>query len=132
VATRVGTNLDRYAIDAELGRGAMGVVYRARDPKLGRIVAIKMVSTAGLDPEAETEYRERFVVEANAAGRFSHPGIVTIFDVRDEAEPYLVMEYVEGQSLQQLMGRDNRPLPLSATLRIIQEVAEALHYAHAR
>jgi serine/threonine protein kinase len=132
VATRVGTNLDRYAIDAELGRGAMGVVYRARDPKLGRTVAIKMVSTAGLDPEAETEYRERFVVEAKAAGRFSHPGIVTIFDVREEAEPYLVMEYVEGQSLQQLMGRDNRPLPLSTTLRIIQEVAEALHYAHAR
>ncbi len=132
MATRVGTNLDRYAIDAELGRGAMGVVYRARDPKLGRTVAIKMVSTAGLDPEAEKEYRERFVVEANAAGRFSHPGIVTIFDVREEAEPYLVMEYVEGQSLQQLMGRDNRPLPLSTTLRIIQEVAEALHYAHAR
>jgi serine/threonine protein kinase len=132
VATRVGTNLDRYAIDAELGRGAIGVVYRARDPKLGRTVAIKMVSTAGLDPEAEKEYRERFVVEANAAGRFSHPGIVTIFDVREEAEPYLVMEYVEGQSLQQLMGRDNRPLPLSTTLRVIQEVAEALHYAHAR
>jgi serine/threonine protein kinase len=110
----------------------MGVVYRARDPKLGRTVAIKMVSTAGLDSEAEKEYRERFVVEAHAAGRFSHPGIVTIFDVREEPEPYLVMEYVEGQSLQQLMGRDNRPLPLSTTLRLIQEVAEALHYAHAQ
>ena len=132
MATRVGTTLDRYVIDAELGRGAMGVVYRARDPKLGRTVAIKMVSTAGLDPEAEEEYRERFVVEAQAAGRFSHPGIVTIFDVREDAEPYLVMEYVEGQSLQQLMGRENRPLPLSTTLRIIQEVAEALHYAHAQ
>ncbi len=110
----------------------MGVVYRARDPKLGRTVAIKMVSTAGLDAEAEKEYRERFVLEAHAAGRFSHPGIVTIFDVREEPEPYLVMEYVEGQSLQQLMGRDNRPLPLSTTLRLIQEVAEALHYAHAQ
>jgi serine/threonine protein kinase len=108
----------------------MGVVYRARDPKLGRTVAIKLVSTAGLDREAEKEYRERFVVEAHAAGRFSHPGIVTIFDVREEPEPYLVMEYVEGQSLQQLMGRNNRPLPLSTTLRLIQEVAEALHYAH--
>jgi serine/threonine-protein kinase len=91
-----------------------------------------MVSTAGLDPEAEKEFRERFVVEAHAAGRFSHPGIVTIFDVREEPEPYLVMEYVEGQSLQQLMGRENRPLPLSTTLRLIQEVAEALHYAHAQ
>ncbi len=110
----------------------MGVVYRARDPKLGRTVAIKMISTAGLDAEAEKEFRERFVVEANAAGRFSHPGIVTIFDVREEAEPYLVMEYIEGQSLQQLMGRDNRPLPLSTTLRLVQEVAEALHYAHAQ
>jgi serine/threonine protein kinase len=132
VATRVGTTLDRYVIDAELGRGAMGVVYRARDPKLGRTVAIKLVSTAGLEPEAEKEYRERFVVEAQAAGRFSHPGIVTIFDVREEPEPYLVMEYVEGQSLQQLMGRNNRPLPLSTTLRLIQEVAEALHYAHSQ
>jgi serine/threonine protein kinase len=132
VATRIGTTLDRYVIDAELGRGAMGVVYRARDPKLGRTVAIKMVSTAGLDPEAEKEYRQRFVVEAHAAGRFSHPGIVTIFDVREDAEPYLVMEYVEGQSLQQLMGRENRPLPLSTTLRLVQEVAEALHYAHAQ
>jgi eukaryotic-like serine/threonine-protein kinase len=110
----------------------MGVVYRALDPKLGRTVAIKMVSTAGLEPDAEKEYRERFVVEAHAAGRFSHPGIVTIFDVREEPEPYLVMEYVEGQSLQQLMGRSNRPLPLSTTLRLVQEVAEALHYAHAQ
>lgn len=132
MATRVGTSLDRYVIDAELGRGAMGVVYRARDPKLGRTVAIKLVSTANLEPEAEKEYRERFVVEAHAAGRFSHPGIVTIFDVREEPEPYLVMEYVEGQSLQQLMGRNNRPLPLSTTLRLVQEVAEALHYAHSQ
>ena len=132
MATRVGTSLDRYVIDAELGRGAMGVVYRARDPKLGRTVAIKLVSTANLEPEAEKEFRERFVVEAHAAGRFSHPGIVTIFDVREEPEPYLVMEYVEGQSLQQLMGRNNRPLPLSTTLRLVQEVAEALHYAHSQ
>jgi serine/threonine protein kinase len=130
--TRVGTCLDRYEIDAELGHGAMGVVYRARDPKLGRTVAIKTVSIAGLDAGAEHEYRQRFVVEAHAAGRLSHPGIVTIFDVRDEGEPYLVMEYIEGQSLQQLVARKNRTLPLSTTLRLIQEVAEALHYAHAQ
>jgi serine/threonine protein kinase len=124
--------LDRYEIDAELGRGAMGVVYRARDPKLGRTVAIKTVSVAGLEAEAEREYRRRFVVEAQAAGRLSHPGIVTIFDVNEEAEPYLVMEYVEGQSLQQLVTREKRALPISTTLRLIQEIAEALHYAHAQ
>ncbi len=110
----------------------MGVVYRARDPKLGRTVAIKTVSIAGLEAEAEREYRRRFVVEAQAAGRLSHPGIVTIFDVNEEAEPYLVMEYVEGQSLQQLVTREKRALPISTTLRMIQEIAEALHYAHAQ
>jgi len=132
MTTRVGTHLDRYEIDAELGRGAMGVVYRARDLKLDRTVAIKTVSISGLEPNAEREYRARFVVEAQAAGRLSHPGIVTIFDVREEAEPYLVMEYVEGQSLQQLVSRENRTLPLNITLRLIQEIAEALHYAHSQ
>src|SRR3984893_1128473 len=132
MTTRVGTHLDRYEIDAELGRGAMGVVYRARDLKLDRTVAIKTVSISGLEPNAEREYRARFVVEAQAAGRLSHPGIVTIFDVREEAEPYLVMEYVEGQPLQQLVSRENRTLPLNITLRLIQEIAEALHYAHSQ
>jgi serine/threonine protein kinase len=130
MATRVGTFLDRYEIDAKLGQGAMGVVYRARDPKLQRTVAIKTVSLSALDPEAEQEFRKRFVIEAQAAGQLSHPGIVTIFDVREEPEPFLVMEYVEGQSLQQLISRESRTLPLSTTLRLVQEVAEALHYAH--
>src|SRR3984893_10186908 len=133
MATLVGTHLDRYEIDAELGRGAMGVVYRARALKLARTVAIKMISLFGLEPEAEQEYRKRFVVEARAAGRLSHAGIVTVFDVREDAEtkaPYLVMEYIQGQSLQPLVSRENRTLPLSATLRLIQEVAEALHYPH--
>jgi len=133
MTTRVGTHLDRYEIDAELGRGAMGVVYRARDLKLDRTVAIKMISLFGLEPDAEQEYRKRFVVEGRAAGRLSHAGIVTVFDVREDEEtkaPYLVMEYIQGQSLQQLVSRENRTLPLSTTLRLIQEVAEALHYAH--
>ncbi len=133
MATHVGTLIDRYEIEAELGRGAMGVVYRARDPKLDRVIAIKTVSLAGLDSAAEQEYRKRFVVEAQAAGRLSHPGIVTMFDVREEEpEPYLVMEYVTGQSLQELVSRENRTLPLSTTLRLVQEIAEALHYAHAQ
>jgi serine/threonine protein kinase len=133
MATRVGTLIGRYEIEAELGRGAMGVVYRARDPKLDRIVAIKTVSLAGLDSAAEQEYRKRFVVEAQAAGRLSHRGIITMFDVREEEpEPYLVMEYVKGQSLQELVSRENRTLPLSTTLQLVQEIAEALHYAHAQ
>ena len=130
--TRIGKLLDRYEIDAELGHGAMGVVYRARDPKLDRTVAIKTVSLSTLDTEAEQEYRKRFVVEAQAAGRLSHPGIVTIFDVREEPEPFLVMEYVEGHSLQKLVSEERRTLPLSTTLRLVQEVAEALHYAHSQ
>jgi serine/threonine protein kinase len=133
MATLVGTSLGRYEIEEELGRGAMGVVYRARDPKIDRTVAIKTVSLSGLGPDAEEEYRQRFVVEARAAGRLSHSGIVAIFDVGEEAEtraPYLVMEYIEGQSLHQLLSGDNSRLPLSTALRLAQETAEALHYAH--
>lgn len=92
----------RYEILAELGRGAMGIVYKARDPKINRVVAVKTISLAGQEPDQEKEYRERFFREAEAAGRLSHPGIVTIFDVGEEPEtraPYIVMEYVQGQTL---------------------------------
>lgn len=135
MATRVGTLLGRYQINAKIGRGAMGVVYRARDPKINRSVAIKTVSLAGLEPDAEREYRERFVVEAQAAGQLSHTGIITIFDVAEDPEtgaPYLVMEYVEGKSLDQHLSGQNGPLPLGTALQLTQELAEALHYAHAQ
>jgi serine/threonine protein kinase len=98
----------RYEILAELGRGAMGVVYKARDPKINRVVAVKTISLAGQAPEEEREYRERFFREAEAAGRLSHPGIVTIFDVGEEPEtraPYIVMEFVGGQSLDKLLSQ---------------------------
>jgi eukaryotic-like serine/threonine-protein kinase len=112
----------------------MGVVYRGRDPRIDRTVAIKTVSLSGLEPSAEQEYRERFVVEAKTAGRLSHSGIVTIFDVGDpEAEtPYLVMELVEGQTLDKLLLEANNELPLNTALRMAQELAEALDYAHAQ
>ena len=73
----------------------MGIVYKARDPKINRVVAVKTFSLASQEPEEEQEYRERFFREAEAAGRLSHPGIVTIFDVGEEPEthaPYIVME----------------------------------------
>ena len=133
MATRVGTNLGRYEIGAELGRGAMGAVYRARDPKIDRTVAIKTVCLVGVESNAEEEYRRRFAVEARAAGRLSHSGIVTIFDVGEEAEtrtPYLVMEYVEGRSLDNVLSEERKQLPLNTSLRLAQELAEALHYAH--
>ena len=126
-------NLGRYLIEAEIGRGAMGVVYRARDPKIDRLVAIKTISLAGQEPEAEQSYRERFVQEARAAGRLSHPGIVAIFDAGEDPEthePYLVMEYVAGDPLSRILSSGNHKLPLADSLQFANEIAEALDYAH--
>ena len=125
----------RYQILTELGRGAMGVVYKARDPKINRVVAVKTISLAGQRAEEEREYRERFFREAEAAGRLSHPGIVTIFDVGEEPEtraPYIVMEFVGGQSLDELLSRNDHRLPVETALQLTLELAEALDCAHAQ
>jgi serine/threonine protein kinase len=123
----------RYEILAEQGRGAMGIVYKARDPKINRVVAVKTITLTGHPPEEVQEYRERFVREAEAAGRLSHPGIVTIFDVGEEPEtraPYIVMEFVNGQSLDKLLLGGDKKLPLETALRLTHEIAEALDCAH--
>jgi eukaryotic-like serine/threonine-protein kinase len=123
----------RYEILAELGRGAMGIVYKARDPKINRVVAVKTFLLSGQAPEEEKEYRERFFREAEAAGRLSHPGIVTIFDVGEEPEtraPYIVMEFVGGQSLDKFLSEDDHKLPLDTALQLTFELAEALDCAH--
>ncbi len=133
--TGIGTRLGRYEIDAEIGRGAMGLVYQAHDPKIDRVVAIKTISLSTQEVEEETEFRERFFLEARAAGRLSHPGIVTIFDVGEEEEthePYIVMEFVTGQPLNRFLSGSNRRLPLGPALQITQEIAEALNYAHSQ
>jgi serine/threonine-protein kinase len=126
--------IGRFEILQELGRGAMGAVYQARDPQIGRIVAIKVILTASLDPQDVAAYRQRFQREAQAAGRMSHPGIVTIYDfAEDEAgQPYLVMEFVEGTPLDKLLAPGTERLPLSKTLNIAIQVARALDYAHRR
>ena len=119
--------LGRYKIKAEIGRGAMGVVYRAFDPKIRRTVAIKTISLAGQDAGSEKEYRERFAQEAQAAGRLSHPGIVTIFDAGEDSEthePYLVMEYVAGKPLSKILSEANGKLPLNAAVQFAQEIAD--------
>lgn len=135
VKTRTQGTLGRYEIEAEIGRGAMGVVYRARDPKIDRWVAIKTICLAGQESADEQEYRERFLEEARAAGRLSHPGIVTIFDAAEDLEtrePYLVMEYVSGQPLSNLMPRPGGQMEMETALRFVLEIAEALNYAHSQ
>jgi serine/threonine protein kinase len=130
-----GKVLGRYEIVAQVGRGAMGAVYKARDPKIDRFVAIKTILLHQSGIQDQHEFRDRFFIEAKAAGRLIHPGIVTVFDVGEEPEtsdPYIVMEYVEGQTLRELLLGQNGRLPLDNALRIIQELAEALDYAHAQ
>jgi serine/threonine protein kinase len=130
---RRGERFGRYEILSELGRGAMGVVYKARDPKINRVVAVKTFALSGQPPEEEQEFRERFFREAEAAGRLSHPGIVTIYDVGEEPEtraPYIVMEFVGGQSLEKLLSQNDHKLPLETALQLTHELSEALDCAH--
>src|SRR5947209_3185283 len=126
--------LGRYELLEELGRGSMGIVYKAKDPQIDRLVAIKTISLFGQAPEDESEYLTRFFVEARAAGRLTHPGIVTIYDVGEVADthaPYIVMEYVCGQPLNQLLETSSGgKLSIEQALQITQELAEALDYAH--
>jgi hypothetical protein len=124
----------RYEIVGELGRGAMGVVYKARDPQIDRLVAVKTVSLWGQEPDAEKEFRLRFMNEAQAAGRLHHSGIVAVFDVGENPEnqdPYIVLEYVPGEALNKVLAREKK-LPLPTALQLAAEVADALEYAHAQ
>ena len=125
--------LGRYEIVAEIGRGAMGAVYKARDPKIDRLVAIKTVLLHQSVVQEQQDFRRRFFIEAKAAGRLLHPGIVAVFDVGEDPEtsdPYIVMEYIEGITLRELLARQGKKLPVDHALRIAQELAEALDYAH--
>jgi serine/threonine-protein kinase len=122
------TRLGRYEILAELGRGAMGKVYRARDPIVGREVAIKSLNLEEFPRKQQEEILGRFRREAQAAGQLSHPNIVTIFDV---GESFFVMELVKGETLQALVARKSRLL-LAEALGIVAPIAAALDYAHKR
>ncbi len=129
--------IGRYEIIEELGRGTMGAVFKARDPNIGRIVAIKVILTANLSAEELTIYKQRFYREAQAAGRMLHPGIIAIHDIQEDGkgQPYLVMEYAEGHSLHKLLkpnplGKLPDRFPLNKTLDLAGQVADALDYAH--
>ncbi len=112
----------RYEILSELGRGAMGVVYKARDPQIDRLVALKTVSLWGQEADEEKEFRLRFMNEAQAAGRLHHSGIVSVFDVGENPEnhdPYIVLEYVQGESLNRILSREKK-LSLERSLNQIE------------
>jgi len=121
----------RYEILDVAGQGAMGVVYKAKDPLIGRTVAIKVMSAAvALRPDEQEEYRQRFFREAQAAGRLHHDNIVSIYDMGEEGGvPYMTMEFVEGQSLSKRL-KDKGPLPLGEAVSIMRQVATGLSYAH--
>ena len=122
----IGRILDRYRVEAKLGQGGMGVVYKARDTQLDRVVAIKV-----LPPEmvASAERKQRFVQEARAASALNHPNIVTVYDVRsDDGVDFIVMEYVEGRTLDQTIV--SRGLEVTRSLRYAAQIADALARAH--
>ena len=122
--------IGRYEVLEELGCGAMGMVYRAKDPVMDRIVAIKTILSAALAGERAEEFRERFYREARAAGALAHPGIVPVFDVGEhDGVPFLVMEFVTGRTLAEAIKKGERPT-LERVFEIGQKVAEALSYAH--
>jgi serine/threonine-protein kinase len=125
--------IGRYEVLEEIGRGSMGVVYKARDPRIGRIVALKTIAFSfPLSAEEEEEFLQRFYHEAQVAGRLNHPNIVTIYDVGEkgpEGEAYIAMEYVTGTNLHDLLAGGGR-LPMVQVAEVVERLGQALDYAH--
>jgi serine/threonine-protein kinase len=129
------TQFGRYQVVRVLGRGAMGLVYEGIDPRLNRSVAIKVISTAGIDdPELRASYSRRFIGEAQAVARLNHPHIVTLYDFGEEdGVAYMVMELVRGEELAAYfdMTQDfHLEFTLEDAVRMTCELLEALGYAH--
>jgi WD40 repeat protein/tRNA A-37 threonylcarbamoyl transferase component Bud32 len=125
------SRIGKYEIVEELGRGAMGTVYKARDPRLDRLVAVKMMSEELL---IEEEMRSRFQREAKSAANLQHPNIVTVYDfgeLEGEGSPYIVMELLEGTSLAELM-EERKPERLEDKIDVITQICRGLDYAHKR
>ena len=118
--------IGRYQLVEKLGQGGMGVVYRAFDPLLQRVVAVKLIGAI----EPGSDLRERFFREARAAGQLSHKNIITIHDLGEhEGQPFLAMEFLEGQDLQMRMA-GQAPLTLARKLELAIEICEGIEYAH--
>ncbi|MFO1026595.1 MAG: serine/threonine-protein kinase [Acetobacteraceae bacterium] len=122
--------LGKYEIKRVLGRGAMGVVYEGWDPTIQRVVAIKTVPISDTDDEETREAIARFRREAQAAGRLTHPNIVSVFDYGETNElAYIVMEFVNGPSLKEVMGKNDR-FALPDVVKIMQDVLAGLEHSH--
>jgi eukaryotic-like serine/threonine-protein kinase len=123
------SQLGRYNIIGELGQGAMGTVYKAVDPLIDRVVAIKTI-TLSLALDEKDEYEARFYQEAKAAGRLSHPNIVTIYDVGKSGDiAYIAMEFLQGRELRDILN-DGKRMPVDQVIDIVAQVATGLAYAH--
>ena len=123
------SQIGRYEVLGELGQGAMGIVYKAKDPLIDRVVAIKTINL-GLALDEKEEYEGRFYQEAKAAGRLNHPNIVTIYDVGKSGDvAYIAMEFLQGRELRDIMN-DSGLLPVDQALDIVAQVAQGLAYAH--
>jgi eukaryotic-like serine/threonine-protein kinase len=123
------SQLGRYNIIGELGQGAMGTVYKAVDPLIDRIVAIKTINLS-MALDEKDEYESRFYQEAKAAGRLSHPNIVTIYDVGKSGEiAYIAMEFLQGHELRDVLN-DGKRMPVEQVINVVAQVAQGLAYAH--
>ncbi|RLB28402.1 MAG: hypothetical protein DRG66_03710 [Deltaproteobacteria bacterium] len=127
----VKPTVGRYEILMELGRGAMGTVYKARDPKINRLLAIKTIRFSDeFEDDQLKEIKERFFTEAELAGKLSHPGIVAIHDIGEDYDlTYMAMEFLDGEDLEKYCKKGSL-LPVRKLLDIIAETADALEYAH--
>ncbi len=124
--------LGRYELLEELGRGAMGVVYKGRDPKINRLVAIKTVQFDQFEDGLVPEVKARFFREAQSAGQLNHPNILTVYDAGEEMDlAYIAMELIEGKNLTEWC-RPGHLLPWPRVAEVTAKVADALHYAHQR
>src|SRR5215468_1413350 len=124
-----GDRFGKYQVLERIGRGGMGTIFKAHDPVLDRLVALKVIST---EVEVTDELRARFFREAQACAKLNHPNIVTVYDMgEDDGRLFIVMELLEGQELRRLIAR-RAPLALEDKLAIVRRICEGLHYAHQR